>query len=203
MPRHRPQSVGLHRRAGVASVKPDPRFLRQDKRFWATVRLVSDQFGYSGPNEDGLSFVHAAREADIRKAIVDEGLDADRLAAVDAVGGTLLAVLADYIEYRAAVLNNLVRRQLMHMEDARREFERLLALTPSPRCKLPMNKQKGDKHAHAFFTCIVNLLIDQNLGDLPCDYDPGRLVTITDGNVPLRTFSRRFDGAFDCVRNCV
>jgi len=59
-----------------------------------------------------------------------------------------------------------------------------------------MNKQKGDKRAHAFLTCLVNMMIEANAGDTDCNYDPRELTTITKDNAPLRTLARRVDGAF-------
>jgi len=59
-----------------------------------------------------------------------------------------------------------------------------------------MNKQKGDKQARAFFTGLINMLIEANIGDLRCDYDPRELTTVTLNGAPLRTLARRVDGAF-------
>ncbi|MDQ3815017.1 MAG: hypothetical protein M3347_13840 [Armatimonadota bacterium] len=59
-----------------------------------------------------------------------------------------------------------------------------------------MNKQKGEKRAAAYFTGIINMLIEANTEGLPCDYDPRALTTVTLNNVPLRTLARRVDGAF-------
>jgi hypothetical protein len=59
-----------------------------------------------------------------------------------------------------------------------------------------MNKQKGDKKAPAYFTGMINMLIDANLEGLPCDFDPRELTTITRDGEPIRTLARRVDGAF-------
>lgn len=69
------------------------------------------------------------------------------------------------------------------------------------KCPLPMNKQKGRKKNFAFLTCIVNMLIEQNIADAPCDYDPRSLTTVTHDRQPLRTLARRVDGAFPSVVN--
>jgi hypothetical protein len=55
---------------------------------------------------------------------------------------------------------------------------------------------KGDKAGPALLTCIVNMLIEQNSAGLPVNYDPLQLTTITYDGAPLRTLSRRLDGAF-------
>ena len=64
-----------------------------------------------------------------------------------------------------------------------------------------MNKQKGDKKAPAYMTAIVNMLIEANAGGMKCDYDPRALTTVTRNGEPLRTLSRRVDGAFPCAVN--
>ncbi len=59
-----------------------------------------------------------------------------------------------------------------------------------------MNKQKGEKKAPAYLTGMVNMLIEANCNGLPVDYDPRELTTVTQNGAPLRTLSRRVDGAF-------
>jgi len=71
----------------------------------------------------------------------------------------------------------------------------------NPNCPLPMNKQSGDKKNFAFFTGIVNMLIESGIADSPCDYDPRALTTITRDSMPLRTLARRVDGAFPTTVN--
>lgn len=110
--------------------------------------------------------------------------------------------LTEYLEYRASVLNDFVRTQLMNREAAEAVFNELRGRL-QPRCPLPMNKQKGEKRNHSFLTGIVNMLIEQGLGGLPCDYDPRSLTTITQDGMPLRTMARRVDGAFPSVVNPV
>src|SRR5205085_6655020 len=48
----------------------------------------------------------------------------------------------------------------------------------------------------AYFTGIVNMLIEANAEGLPCNYDPQQLTTVTRDNAPFRTLARRIDGAF-------
>ena len=67
--------------------------------------------------------------------------------------------LLEYYRYRADVLNNFVEPRLMDAQRARSLFKEL-----KPKCwkhcPLPLNKQKGKKRAPAYFTCIVNMLIE-------------------------------------------
>ena len=73
----------------------------------------------------------------------------------------------------------------------------------NPTCPIPMNKQKGDKRAEAYLTGLVNMMVERYTEGLPCNYDPHELTTITRGGAPLRTLSRRVDGAFPSAVNPV
>ena len=83
----------------------------------------------------------------------------------------------------------------MDKNEAQTLFEQLRA-RGRPCCPLPLNKQKGEKKAPAYFTGIVNMLIEANAQGMPCDYDPRELTTVTQNNEPFRTLARRVDGAF-------
>ena len=110
--------------------------------------------------------------------------------------GTELAVsLQGYFQHRAEILNDYVEPRLMDATRARNTFENLRSQL-APRCPLPMNKQKGAMRAHNFLTCIVNMMIESGIRGLPCNYDPRRLTTLTQGEKPARTLSRRLDGCF-------
>ncbi|MBD2023790.1 hypothetical protein H6F80_05065 [Leptolyngbya sp. FACHB-711] len=88
----------------------------------------------------------------------------------------------------------------MNVSRAREVFTELKeSLTPS--CPIPMNKQKGEKKAEAYFTGIINMIIEAHAEGLPCDYDPRELTAITYNNTPLRTLARRVDGAFPSTIN--
>jgi len=108
--------------------------------------------------------------------------------------GALGATLHEYFEHRAAALQ-AVSLLLMTGEQARVEFERLRREL-NPTCPIPMNKQTGEKARQAYLTGIVNMLIEANVGDHPVNYDPRTLTTVTANMVPVRTLSRRVDGAF-------
>ncbi len=108
--------------------------------------------------------------------------------------------LAAYFEHRADILHRHVEPSLMDAEAARKEYESLKKKL-KPKCPLPMNKQRGEKKAPAYFTCMINMLIEEAAKGKGCDYDPRALTTVTSNRVPLRTFSRRMDGAFPSVVN--
>lgn len=180
-------------------MKADIRFLRQRKEFWAHVRTISQEVGYTNRATKGI---HIPTIADIRRGFLRLGLNTAHI--VDD-SDTLTAfgqVLLDYFNFRASVLNDTVRGQLMNKDAAAAEFE-ILKRQLNPTCPLPMNKQKGDKKNFAFLTGMVNMLVQANIGDAGCDYDPRSLTTMTHNAMPLRTLARRVDGAFPSVVNPV
>ena len=118
------------------------------------------------------------------------------LGVVTPFGQTILS----YFTFRARILNGTVQNQLMDRAAAESSFVQLKRRL-DPHCPLPMNKQSGDKKNFAFFTGIVNMLIEAGIADSPCDYDPRALTTITRDSMPLRTLARRVDGAFPTTVN--
>jgi len=184
-------------------MRGDPEFMGQPGTFWALVRTLSETIGYThrarrgAPKGSGTLKVHSA--SDQASALQSLGLDPE-LVFKHNRATELGNRLARYFEYRAAVLHDKVRPNLMTMEQARESFlakrEQLI-----PSCPLPMNKQKGEKRGPAYLTGLVNMLVQEAIGDLPCNYDPRQLTTFTRDGIPLRTLARRVDGAFPSVVN--
>ena len=137
---------------------------------------------------------------EIKKAFDKLHLKTDHVAQPDGTLTQFGRTLMDYFEHRAHVLNNIVQGQFMDKDKAKIEFDKLYTAL-NPKCPLPMNKQKGDKRNHAFLTGMVNMLVESNIGEAPCDYDPRSLTTITHDSMPFRTLARRVDGAFPSVVN--
>lgn len=180
-------------------LKPDSHFLGLPGEFWANVRTISQEVGYT---ERGAGVIKVPSLAAIRHEFVRLGLTSTHIAGNDDALTPFGRQLFAYFEFRADVLNNAVQHFLMRKESAEKEFKRLKARL-KPGCPLPMNKQKGEKRNHAFLTGLVNMLVDANIGGAPCDYDPRSLTTLTHDGQPLRTLSRRVDGAFPSVVNPV
>jgi hypothetical protein len=180
-------------------LKADARFLRQPREFWAHVRTISQEVGYTNRATSGI---HIPTIVEITQEFRRLGLIAthlvDRSGNLSPFGG----VLMDYFRFRADVLNGTVRGQLMSKDAAAGEFETLRSRL-QPTCPLPMNKQKGDKRNYAFLTGMVNMLVQANINGASCDYDPRSLTTITQDEKPFRTLARRVDGAFPSVVNPV
>lgn len=180
-------------------MKPDRRFAQQDKAFWACVRSLSQDLGYTVRGQDRIK---VPTVAEMRRGFTDLGLDPDRIADAQGQATPLGAPLSAYFAYRADALDRHVRGKLMNAQQARTLFEATRKKL-RPTCPLPMNKQKGDKRAPAFLTGLVNMLVEHHSGGMACDYDPRKLTTVTHAGMPLRTLSRRVDGAFPRSMNPV
>jgi len=109
-------------------------------------------------------------------------------------------LLCDYFQYRADILNTQVQPNLMDAKAAKQVFLECKKRYPTRR-PFAMNKQKGNKRAEAYLTCMVNMIIESRVKEYGCDLDPHSLTTVTKGDQPLRTLSRRLDGAFPSVVN--
>lgn len=237
-------------------MKSNEEFLNQDKSFWAFVRTISEEIGYTVPGKDKIKVPTLAEVADALTAL---NLDASSVRKQD--GPTELGnKLLGYFAYRASAIAG-IKDQLMNAAEAAQVFKEVKRRCPHV-CHLPMNKQTGTKKAPAYLTCVVSMLLEETLegvcplktrampeadpsaarinwlgreavdsllrpkkyvdrliregrirkerrnrrsvfhpGDvqrlLPhCDYDPRTLTTVTVGRRPLRTLSRRVDGAY-------
>jgi len=174
-----------------------PRFLSQPKEFWANVRTISQEVGYTERGADSIKI--PSLEA-IRAEFTRLGLSTAHIADADDALTEFGQCLFDYFAFRATILNSTICHHFMKKDSAHVEFKRLKKQL-KPKCPLPMNKQKAEKKNYAFLTGIVNMLIEANVGKVPCDYDPRSLTTITHNAMPLRTLARRVDGAFPSVIN--
>lgn len=174
-----------------AAVKPDSRYRELPKPFWALVKLVSEGLGYS--KKGSLKRYSTEQVADL---LVRRELDPARLAVPE-----WLALVADYSEYRATVLETIVRPALMTKEQARAHFDTIFQTREGWTCSLPKNKLRGNQAHPNYLGAIVNMIAEQQLGPGMFDSNPLGLATITRGGVPLRTLSRRMDGAFPRISN--
>ncbi|MDU1005304.1 MAG: hypothetical protein E7A63_09545 [Clostridium butyricum] len=174
-------------------MKPNPLYQNKPLSFWGTVKFLSDKLGYSD-----------RRSSTLRTYTIEE-------CAITLTNNNILfnqSELNDvtiYLNYRSNLLNNTVQHYLMNADEAENLYTNLTQnldvnlLT----CKLPYNKQKGDKKNLAFFTCIINILTEQTLSNfsyntsinIGFDSDPQSLAYILNNNQIFTTLSRRYDGA--------
>ena len=122
-------------------MKPDPRFLKQPKSFWAYVRLISQQVGYTSR---GSGRILAPDLPTVIKALNAIGLDAACIGRPSAGPTKLGQALTTYLAHRANVLNDAVEPCLMNAAQAATAFARVRTQTNSEQ-PVPMNKQKGAK----------------------------------------------------------
>ena len=173
-------------------MKPNSAFLNLPKNFWASVRLISQQIGYT---ERSTGQIKIPTSNEIQSKLAALEIDFSKLQLQKTANGNFLEIMQDYFIYRADVINTFVEPHLMNVTEARKVFEEAYkSLQPS--CPIPMNKQKGEMKTPAYLTGLVNMIVESNAGGLPCDYDPHQLTIITKDNLPLRTLARRVDGAF-------
>src|SRR5689334_2563280 len=105
-------------------MKPDPRFLGQGKAFWANVRTISQQVGYT---DRRTGQIYLPTRADVQAAFSAIGLTSDHLLDSSGIATAIGQALFDYFAYRAAVLNDFVRPHLMNVAQARDLFNELYA----------------------------------------------------------------------------
>lgn len=181
-------------------MRADPRFGKQSKAFWAHVRSISEAQGYTNRANKSIKTLDAVG---IIETFNKLQLSWQHLVHPNGVLTPDGALLVDYFNYRAEVLNGTVQFNLMNAEQARAEYERLVGIYGLPTIDPVMNKQKGDMKQPAYLTCIVNLLLEKTVGAVGFNPDPRQLTTFTHGAQPQRTLSRRVDGALPGVVNPV
>lgn len=180
-------------------MKANNKFENLDLEFWANIKLLNQRLGYTirktKKNPEG-GFVVPSVE-DIKNVFLDEGLSTKRLIENDKLTD-FGQLVVDYMKFRGDILTNEVEPNLMNKDQAKKLFYEMKKAN-QPKCPLPMNKQKNEKRDHSFLTGLVNMIVEKNKGELDCDYDPKELTAITKDGFPIRTLSRRVDGAFPSV----
>lgn len=141
-------------------MKPNEEFLNHDKSFWALVRTISEEVGYTVHGEDKIKVPTLAEAAD---ALIALKLDASAVCEHDRpteLGRKLL----DYLSYRATAIAD-IRGYLLNAGEAEQMFKEVKRRC-SHVCHLPMNNQKAEKKTHAYLTCVVTMLLEETLETL-------------------------------------
>ena len=175
-------------------MKPIPEFLNKPKSFWASVRSLGQEIGYSRQGKIVVPSIEQMAEA-----FKTRNLDPTHIVR-NGTPTPLAKSLHEYFSERSRVLTVNVEPKLLNAKQAKALF-RKTRKEFNHKCPIPMNKQKGEKRAEAFLTGLVNMMIERHSEGLPCDYDPRELTTIHRAGDPLRTMVRRVDGAFPSVTN--
>lgn len=180
-------------------MKANPEFENLNLEFWANIKLLNQRLGYTtrktNENPDGGFVVPTIEQ--IIDVFALERLSTEKLIIENELTNFGKQIVA-YMEYRGDVLTSHVKPNLMNKDQAKDLFYSMKNEL-DPTCPLPMNKQKNEKRDHAFLTGLVNMLVEQNKGNFDCDYDPSELTALTENGFPIRTLSRRIDGAFPSV----
>lgn len=174
-------------------------FKDMDASFWAFVKFVSENLGYT---ERGKGFIKSYLIDTIRALCEEHGINASE----EVIAGT-----SQYSKMRADLLNNFAQKMLMDAQAASEEFRNweMLHRIGNYHCKLPLNKQKGEMKQIAFFTAIINIIAEKTIREitgnsysLGFDDDPRSLAYILDDeNRIIGASSRRFDGAYPNIEN--
>ncbi len=180
-------------------MKAESKFLKQPLEFWANVKLISQKIGYT---ERGTSQVKVPTFEVIQSVYKSLNLDSSKIIDSKGIPTTFGSLLIEYFQHRATFLNYGVEPNLMNTAEAKALFTKLKKEL-KPKCPIPMNKQSGKKKAPAYFTGIINMLIEANSKGYDCNYDPMELTAFTKNNFPVRSLSRRVDGCFPEVINPV
>lgn len=180
-------------------MKANNKFENLDLEFWANIKLLNQRLGYTirkTKNNPEGGFVVPNIE-DIIRVFSKEKLSTNRLIEKDKLTN-FGQLVVDYMKFRGNILTNEVAPNLMNKDQAKKLFYEMKKAN-KPKCPLPMNKQKNEKRDYSFLTGLVNMIVEKNKGNLNCDYDPKELTAITKDGFPIRTLSRRVDGAFPSV----
>ena len=174
-------------------------FQGMDASFWAFVKYISENLGYT---ERGEGVVKKYPISEIKALCRERGINASEDTIINA---------AQYSKMRADLLNRFAESMLMDAETASEEFRNweMLHRVENYYCKLPLNKQKGAMKQVAFFTAIINIIAEKtireitgNTRSLGFDDDPRGLAYVWDDNGRIiGASSRRFDGAYPSIES--
>jgi len=184
--------MGPHSRSAMP--KPEDKFRKQHPAFWAHVKLISENLGYSKSGK-----LKRYTTSEILACLESQSVATSHLYKESKLTDQGI-LLKRYLDYRAQLLEDVVRVNLMDKEAARKLFEETCGKY-NPKCKLPMNKQKGEKRHPAYLTGVVNTLTEAFLKGQSFDDEPRNLIRITRESAVLRTLSRWMDGAYPSTRN--
>jgi hypothetical protein len=103
-------------------VKPNESFLSQPKEFWANVRSISQQMGYT---QARTGKVKVPTFAEIKLSLLALGLSTAHVATPQGEPTAMGESLVAYFGYRAQILNDFVEPRLMDAQRAESTFTEL------------------------------------------------------------------------------
>ncbi|HNU22916.1 MAG TPA: hypothetical protein PKN37_01540 [Mesotoga sp.] len=171
-----------------------------ERDFWAAVKFVSERGGYTNRSTKEVKQFSPEEILGVYKKEMKGNDYLHRFINITEIEDHYLKELSEYFEYRADVLNVHFEQNLMDVSQARQLFVEVSKRRSYWNAPFPQNKQSGDKKKINYLTALVNMIIEENLDELTCDYDPHKLPLFA-RKVPIRVFSRRLDGAFPSIVN--
>ena len=183
-------------------MKPNNIFKNQSLEFWANIKLLNQRLGYtvktSKNNPNGGFVIPTVQQ--IKLVFERETLNYSKIINQDDSFTEFGQLIIDYMIFRGDLLTNTIQPNLMNKDSAKETFYNLKNQL-NPQIPLPFKKQKDKKKDYSYLTGLVNILINENKGNSNCDFDPKELTAFTENGFPIRTLSRRVDGAFPSVIN--
>ena len=178
-------------------MKPNQDFFGRDGRFWANVKFVSEQVGYSRRTQKkARSALRQYSMEDIASLYVNHNFGREQIRNERHFFDDVLS----YLNYRADILNKEVEPLFMNCEQAAAEYNKLKKQL-SPMLPPSFNKQKGEKRHPAYLSCMVAMVAESIVGPDGFINDTRNLAILTAGNVLMHAFSRRFDGALPSTKD--
>lgn len=174
-------------------MKPNEQFQSRERAFWACVKLVCQQLGYSvhRSKRNPTPGLKRYTSSEVSRAVAS-------LEKASTASYPHIDDIVKYLNLRADLLEKQVQPLLMDRSQAEEEFEKLRKEFAADEIAslLPLNKQKGDKRHHLFLTGIVNMLTFRKFGKAGFLADPRREVVVTQEDKLLYVSARHLDGAF-------
>ncbi len=101
-------------------MKANPKFLQHDKQFWANVRTIGQELGYTRNGQ-----VRVYHVDDLKLAMTRGHLKTDHFFDPSGRTSELAAGLIEYFTYQAEILNNYVEPRLMDASRAEDLFNQV------------------------------------------------------------------------------
>lgn len=156
-------------------MKPNPKYLNNTTpEFWANVKLISQKLGYTQKGTKRIKIHSIETILDLYQKL---NFKTNKIVFNDETT-EFGKLLTDYFEYRAHALNDYVQHYLMDIEDARELYNELTGKY-NYTVSIPMNKQRGEMATVNYFTGIINILLEANIGDYKINYSASELTAFT------------------------
>lgn len=180
-------------------MKANPLFKNKAPEFWAIVKMVSETCGYSERNRKDGRRMKTYFPEDVLKAHQKMNIPTELCFDNNNSPTEICKNALEYLNYRADILEDVVKGNLLNREIAKEKYEELKEKFPESSVKVQMNKQKGDKRHPSYLVNMVNLIAESKIGNGSFDDDPMKMGIISNEKGPLRVLCRRMDGAVPSV----